>query len=824
MKWKKRIGLCLLAVLAVLVTGLLVALSYIPLNRDGSDALLLFFGRFHPLILHLPIGALFALFVMELIQWIRPKHQLGKACEILLWVSLLSAVPTVLAGLLLASGGDYEEELLGRHQWLGMATTALCAWLLVLRYWAGDKPKFFWMYRPLLFINVILLTLAGHYGGSLTHGANYLTRYMPPELKSVLGLDASEASKNYADNLLSQADQGAGGIDFAHEIVPILRQNCIECHGGEHAKGGFSMNDRDMIINSLTVDFEQPEKSRMLQLLRTHDEEDRMPPVDSREEPLPEEEIARIEQWIAAGLPWAPGYSFGEDRYEAPLKPRRPELPEGLAGANPVDLLMNDWFKKNKIERPTALGDAAFLRRIYLDLIGLPPTPEELSAFLADASPDKRARVITDLLGREVDYADHWLTFWNDLLRNGYDGTGFITGGRKRITGWLYEALYTNLPYDEFVRQLVSPTEESRGFIDGIQWRGEVNASQTKAVQFSQNISQVFLGVNMKCASCHDSFTDQWKLKDAYGLAAVYSDEALELTRCDIPTGEMAVPAWIYPELGEIDPEQPREKRLEQLAGLITHPENGRMARTIVNRLWDRLIGHGIVESVDMLDVEPWNVDLLDYLASYLVDQDYDLKAVIELIVSSQLYQSQSVIASADSSQFQGPIMKRLTAEQFVDSVRHVTGNPLEAADLKSKEAPNALEAVAQARGMEKWDGRPVRAALTGLDSFQAALGRPNRDQVVSGRPDLLTTLEAIHLANGPEFAAMLREGATALLATGMKVDDLVERVYLNALFREPNPDERAAALELIAQGIPEEGLSDFLWTVFLQPEFFYIR
>lgn len=809
------------ATLAILITGLLVALLYIPLNSDGSNALLLFFGRFHPLILHVPIGALFALFVMEMIQWVRPKYQLGKACEILLWVSLLTAIPTVLAGFLLASSGDYDDELLDRHQWLGIATTGFCAWLLVVRLWAGRKPKILRIYRPLLIANVILLSLAGHYGGSLTHGPNYLTRYMPPELKNVLGLNENQASKNYADNLLGQ---GVGGIDFAHEIVPILRQNCAECHGGEHAKGGFSINDREMIINSLMVDFEHPEKSRMVQLLRTHDEEDRMPPVKTREEPLPEEEIALIVQWVESGLPWEPGYTFGVDRFEAPLKPRRPVLPEGLADVNPVDLLMDDWFEKNGVARPKTLDDAAFLRRIYLDLIGLPPTPEELSAFLADASPKKRGKVITDLLARNADYADHWLTFWNDLLRNAYDGTGFITGGRKRITGWLYGALYTNLPYDEFVRQLVSPKEESRGFIDGIEWRGEVNASQTKAVQFSQNVSQVFLGINMKCASCHDSFTDQWKLKDAYSLAAVYSDQELELTRCDIPTGEKAVAGWIYPELGEIDPEQSRDKRLEQLAGLLTHPENGRMARTIVNRLWDRLVGHGIVESVDMLDVEPWNVDLLDYLASYLVDQNYDLKAVIELIVSSQLYQNQSVIASAQSSQFRGPIMKRLTAEQFVDSVRHVTGSRLEAADVEEKKGANALNAVARARGMKNWDARPVRAALTGLDSFQAALGRPNRDQVVSGRPDLLTTLEAIHLANGPEFAAMLREGATALLAADMTIDDLVERVYLGALSREPNADERTAAVELIVQGTPEEGLSDFLWTVFVQPEFFYIR
>lgn len=806
---------------AVLMTGLLLALVLIPLDRDGGRELLLFFGRFHPLILHIPIGTLAALFVVELIQWARPKLELGKACEIMLWVGVISSIPTIVAGFLLATSGDYDEVLLDRHQWLGWATTFLFSWLLVLRRWASPKPKLLWLYRPLLFVNVVLLTLAGHNGGSLTHGPNYLTRYMPPEMKKALGLGPKVVPNTY----VADAGSGSATVDFAHEIVPILRENCMECHGGDESKGGFTINERDLMINTGAIDFENPGNSQLVRLLRIHDEEDRMPPPDSREEPLPEEQIELIERWIAAGLPWEPGYSFGGERYEAPLAMRRPELPKGPAEANPIDLLMEGWFAENKIKPPRPLADATFLRRTYFDLIGLPPTPEELAAFMIDSSPDKRSAVIVELLGRDVDYADHWLTFWNDLLRNAYDGTGFITGGRKRITGWLYGALYTNLPYDEFVQQLVAPTDASRGFIDGIEWRGEVNASQTKAIQFSQNVSQVFLGINMKCASCHDSFTDQWKLADAYSLAAVYSEEPLELTRCDVPTGEMAKAGWIYPELGVIDPELPREKRLEQLAGLITHPENGRMARTIVNRLWQRLIGQGIVESVDMLDLEPWNVDLLDYLAAHLVDADYDLKAVIALIVKSRIYQSESVIVTKGLKQFRGPLMKRLTAEQFMDSVRHVTGSwpKSEAAKIDKVEA-NVIKAVSAARGLEEWDGRPVRAALTRLDPFQAALGRPNRDQIVSGRPDLLSTLEAIHLANGADFAAMLQEGAAALLASKLSADELVQRTYLAALSRQPSIEEQALAKELIAQGTPEEGMSDFLWAVFVQPEFFYIR
>ncbi|MGB0744477.1 MAG: DUF1549 domain-containing protein, partial [Opitutales bacterium] len=801
---------------------LLVALLVVPLNADSSNELLLFFGRFHPVILHLPIGILFILFVVEIAQLIRPRLELGQSCGLMLWAGVLTSIPTVLAGFLLASSGDYDEELLSRHQWLGWATTLLFSWLLVLRYWVAAKPKAIWLYRPLLFANVVVLTLAGHYGGALTHGPNYLTRYMPAEMKTALGLGPKELPNTHVANT---PGQGSDVVDFAHEIVPILRENCMECHGGDEAKGGFTINERDLMIGTGAIDFERPENSYMVYLMRTSDPEERMPPPKFREDPIPEEQIALIERWIAQGLPWEPGYSFSESRYEAQLKPRRPELPEGLDGANAIDLLIDDWFEEQKVERPLPLGDAAFLRRVYLDLIGLPPTPAELTAFLVDSSPDKRVKAIDTLLARNEDYADHWLSFWNDLLRNAYDGTGFITGGRKRITGWLYAALYNNLPYDEFVQQLVAPTEASRGFIDGIKWRGEVSASQTNAIQFSQNVSQVFLGINMKCASCHDSFTDQWKLADAYKLAAVYSPEPLELNRCDKPIGELAEAGWIYPELGEVNPELPRKERLEQLAKLIMHPENGRSARTIVNRLWQRLMGQGIVETVDMLDLEPWNGDLLDYLASYLLDVDYDLKRVIKLIVTSQTYQSQSVIAKKDSNDFRGPMMKRLTAEQFIDSVRQVSGSwPLPEEVMTDEIEKDTLKAVAHARGLKKWDGRHVRASLTMLDPFQAALGRPNRDQIVSGRPDLLSTLEAIHLANGPEFANMLEEAAAAILASEVPADEVVEQTYLAALSRPPSRQEQLLAEELIAHGTLQEGMADFLWTVFVKPEFFYIR
>ena len=168
------------------------------------------------------------------------------------------------------------------------------------------------------------------------------------------------------------------------------------------------------------------------------------------------------------------------------------------------------------------------------------------------------------------------------------------------------------MPYDQMTRELIDAKPDAAGFINGIKWRGSVNASQTRDMQFAQNVSQVFLGINMKCASCHDSFIDRWTLQEAYDLAAVFSEEPLELERCDIPTGKMATPKWMFPEIGQIDPKANKNERLKQLAGLLlTHPQNGRFTRTIVNRIWAQLMGRGIVHPVDAMHTKPWSEDLL---------------------------------------------------------------------------------------------------------------------------------------------------------------------------------------------------------------------
>lgn len=606
----------------------------------------------------------------------------------------------------------------------------------------------------------------------------------------------------------------AAEVDFAHQVVPVFEAHCKRCHLGEKQRGDFSMNTRESLLKgSENGAMLTPGKtgSRFIALLHSEDEDEQMPPEDRKR--VPAKDIALLEQWIVEGAKWEPGFTFGESSYEPPLKPRRPELPPAVAGRDhAVDRILDAHLTATNQPRPAPLGDAAFMRRISLDLTGVLPSAEALQAFVADSSADKRQKLIAATLADDRAYADHWLSFWNDLLRNDYVGTGYIDGGRKPITDWLYSALSENKPYDEFARELLAPPSgSSAGFIEGIKWRGSVNASQETEVQFSQSISQTFLGLNMKCASCHDSFVDRWKLDEAYGLAAIIAKKPLEIARCDVPTGRVAKAAWIFPELGEVDADAPQPERLKQLAALMTHPENGRFTRTLVNRLWHRLMGRGIVHPVDAMDTAPWNEDLLDHLAVQFAEDGYDLKKALAYIATSHAYQSESVVLedSGSDTVFRGPVAKKMTAEQFMDAVWTLTGTA-PAAPHKSIPQP---------------DAKPmVRAALVPSDLLMRALGRPNREQIVSMRPDNLTTLEAIDLANGEILADLLRRGAKTWSQAENSAADLIDSAFLRALSRPPGEAEKAALLAALGDQPKPQDIEDLFWLILLLPEFQFVR
>jgi hypothetical protein len=327
-------------------------------------------------------------------------------------------------------------------------------------------------------------------------------------------------------------------------------------------------------------------------------------------------------------------------------------------------------------------------------------------------------------------------------------------------------------------------------------------------------VGQTFLGINLKCASCHDSFVDRWKLSEAYGLAAIYSDTPLEMYRCDKPTGKPAVPAWLFPELGTVDASLPKAERLKQLAALITHPQNGRTPRAITNRLWQRLMGRGIVHPVDAMQSPPWNEDLLDLLAVHLVENRYDLKQTLRLICLSAAYQSKAESYEQPPPEttyvYRGPRPKRLTAEELTDAIWQICGT-----------APANFDAPVTRAAPQPM----VRAALLKSDLLMRTLGRPNREQIVSTRPPDLTTLEAMDLNNGAILDSRLAEGARALLARSFATPaDLAGYVWRAALSREPTAAELQLAVASLGEKPDLATTQDFLWGVLMLPEFQIIR
>ncbi len=492
-------------------------------------------------------------------------------------------------------------------------------------------------------------------------------------------LGAARLEAKVPDEKLAQLPPAAThAVDFGKEIRPILEASCVKCHGHGKAKGGFRLDTRETTLapsdSGAAVVPGHGRDSYLIHLVSGLDEENIMPEKGSK---LTAEQVGLLRAWIDQGVKWDPGVNFAREAHRN-LQPRRPELPPATGDVgHPVDRLVAAYWARRSVPEPEPVDDRVFARRVYLDVVGLLPTPDEMKAFLEDRRPDRRGHLVRALLADRGRYAQHWLSFWNDLLRNDYRGTGFIDGGREQITKWLYEALSTNKPYDRFVQELINPGDgPARGFVKGIVWRGVVNASQTPQLQAAQNIGQVFLGVNLKCASCHDSFIDDWQLADAYGLAGVYADQKLELVQCDKPLGKHAPTKFVFPELGTIDDDAPKAQRMARLAELMTAPGNGRLPRTLVNRLWSRLLGRGLVEPVDVMQNPAWDADLLDWLAEDFVASGYDVQRTLERILTSRAYQAPAVnvVEGEKDFVFRGPAVRRLSAEQFRDALGQLTG------------------------------------------------------------------------------------------------------------------------------------------------------
>jgi len=491
---------------------------------------------------------------------------------------------------------------------------------------------------------------------------------------------------------------------------------------------------------------------------------------------------------------------------------------------HPIDALVRAWRAEHDRADPPVANEALVVRRLYFDTIGLPPTPEEVRAFVENDRPDRVDRLVKRLLDDDRAYAEHWITWWNDLLRN--DEQTSIDGLRQPVTDWLYRSLEANKPYDRMVAELLDPGQDGpSGYLNGILWRGRINLSQRPPVQAAQNTAQVFLGTMIRCASCHDGFTTDWTLRDAYGLAAFFSEGPLEMARCDAPTGLTVPPRFLYDDLGHVEPDADLEARRAAVARMVTRPRNERFAQVMVNRLWNRLIGRALVEPIDEFYFEDAeHPKLLAWLADDFMRHDYNLKHTIERILTSRIYREQADTSLPEEPPFPiGPVPRRLTAEQWLDAFDRITGR-------ETRLGPDQTMGTVLD---ERDPNGPVRAWRRKVPSALAiALGRPNREQVTTEREHAPSMLLALEVTNGSTLASRLRQGAEALLASDWgrlepadALDELVGRAYA----RPSNASERALLEDLVGRpGQPaderSEGVQDLIWILLNSPEFLVLR
>ncbi len=617
---------------------------------------------------------------------------------------------------------------------------------------------------------------------------------------------------------IKQAREAASAVDpsvaaqFHGQVFPILRENCVRCHG-EKDKGGLKLDSREAAMRGgdsglPAVAPGNPSNSELLARIRSDDESTRMPPTGSG---LTPPEIEVLEKWVQTGAVWPP----------PPIAER--------------DLAL-----------PPVVGDDAFLRRIFLDTVGVPPGIEDLHAFRGAAKANKRAEIIDRLLADER-MADHWMSFWLDLLAENPTLLNASLNSTGPFRWFIYDALRDNQPLDRMVTELILMRgSQHEGGSAGFGMAAENDAPLAAKGHI---LASAFLGIELQCARCHDSPYHSTTQRELYSLAAMLNRQAVKvpatsrvpatfferptrepLIRVTLKPDEAIAPTWPFAEVTGIADaadvaqlmQRPDDSR-ERLAALITAPQNQRFPQVVVNRLWKRLLGAGIVEPVH--DWEGRTVshpELLRWLAEQLITHEYDLRHVIRLIVSSETYRREAVgrnlAAAGEQRFFNAPDRRRLTAEQIVDSLHTTTGSPMNVEELTF--VHDGRRAVSNRLTL----GRPTRAwmfaslnnerdrpslalprARAVADVLEAFGWTGSRQRPITDRGSDPNVLQPGVLANGTLSVSLTRAAAGSDLAQ-LAIDAptptaLVESLFLRILGRQPRPEEWTALAESLAVG-----------------------
>ena len=466
-------------------------------------------------------------------------------------------------------------------------------------------------------------------------------------------------------------------------------------------------------------------------------------------------------------------------------------------------------------------SDSEFLRRVQLDTIGLLPTLEETDRFLNSNDPDKRPRLIDELIDRP-EFAEVWAMNFSDLFRVGMLDQG--PKGAYLFYNWMRKAIREDMPYNEFVTELVTAS--------GNLWFDPTAnfyyiTDRSEPENIATNISQVFLGVRLECARCHNHPWERWTQDDFWGFAAffarmgvkdTYGGDQSQITLRD--TGEVIHPRTKQPVGpkyldGPNESEGADEDIRNKLAVWITSSDNPWFARNIVNRLWKHYLGRGIVEPVDDMRVTnpASNEALLDALAEDFIEHGFSLKHTVRAILNSRVYQLASEPNNTnrgDELNYSRFYVKRLMAEQLMDGISQTTG--------------------AKPKYPGHREGKRAMAIPSGAPSyFLETFGRQIRREKISERETEPDMAQAMHLISGDTLTENIaaENGTLARWVSDASLSDqeIVERIFLSTLVRPPTERERNLALAPIRAKGPEarrEAFEDAYWAIFNSKEFLF--
>ena len=498
------------------------------------------------------------------------------------------------------------------------------------------------------------------------------------------------------------------------------------------------------------------------------------------------------------------------------LEYEKPVLPQN----NYIDQLVYDKLHKLRIYPSDLCSDEVFLRRVYLDVIGAVPEVETISEFIADKTPNKRERAVDELLSRK-EFTEMWVMKFAELLQiRTNDNNGVSYKSTLLYFNWIKDRIANNVPMDQIVRDLL--TAKGGTFVSPATNYYQIERDNLK---ITENVAQVFMGMRIQCAQCHDHPFDQWTQDDYYSFASFFSQvgrkqaaDPRESIIYNRNSGEINHPVHKKPMppkfLGGETPEIKKgTDRREVLADWLASPDNPFFARNLANIVWSHFFGQGIIEPVDDVRISnpPSNPELLDQLASRFTGYQYDFRKLVRDVCTSRIYQLSTRANPSnenDLRNFARAQLRRMRAEVLLDVISQVT---------KTKNKFQGLPLGA--RALQIADGRFSNYFLT-------TFGRATRETVCSCEVVMEPNLsQALHLLNGDVTNNRITQGriVQTMLKEGIDPEKVLDNLYLRCYSRKPRADEKANLLASLAgEESVESALNDVFWALLNSKEFIF--